>query len=185
MNRSALNLVLAMAAAGLLGLVAWQLATRKVPDPVADQRSDYVLRDFELVALDGEGTESFTVTGPHLQRDPAGKSLTLDQPRFSFPGRDGRWNARSDTAWVSPDADEVHLRDRVRLVGPRSEAGLQTRFSTASLVVFPDEQRATGDRAVTITQGDSILAGTGLAVDMRARRFQLLSDVKGRYVPRP
>lgn len=185
MNRTALNLVLALAAVGLVGLVAWQLARRQAPDPVADQRSDYVLRDFELVALDGEGKESFTVTGPHLQRDPAGKSLTLDQPRFSFPGRDGRWNARSDTAWVSPGADEVHLRTRVRLVGPRSAAGLRTVFSTAELVVYPDTERAATDRTVTITQGDSILAGTGLAVDMRAKRFQLLSDVKGRYAPRP
>lgn len=185
MSRTALNLVLALAAAGLVGLVAWELARRRAPDPVADQRSDYVLRDFELVALDDGGKESFTVTGPHLQRDPAGRSLTLDQPRFSFPGRAGRWNARSDSAWVSPGADEVHLRDGVRLVGPPTASGLQTAFSTPQLVVYPDTERAATDEAVTITQGDSILAGTGLAVDMRARRFQLLSDVKGRYAPRP
>lgn len=185
MNRSALNGVLALAAAGLVGLVAWQLARREVQEPAADQRSDYVLRDFELVTLNSEGRESFTVTGPHLQRDPAGRSLVLDQPRFSFPGRAGRWNARSDSAWVSPGADEVHLRDDVRLVGPRAASGLQTVFSTPQLVVYPDTERAATDEAVTITQGDSILAGTGLAVDMRARRFQLLSDVRGHYAPRP
>ena len=46
----------------------------------------------------------------------------------------------------------------------------------------PDELRS--EDRVTVTQGDSILAGTGLRADMKAKRFQLLNQVTARYVPR-
>ena len=96
----------------------------------------------------------------------------------------GRWQARSDSAWVSPKAEEVRLLDQVEMQGPPGPSGLRTRFATDRLFVFPDEQRARTDDRVTITQGESILGGSGLRVDMQAKRFQLLNDVKGRYAPR-
>lgn len=185
MTRRGLNLLLAVLAVVLGSVAVWQWRMRQVPPVEAPQRSDYILRDFELVTLDKDGKESFTVVGPYLQRDVGGRSLSLVQPRFSFPDKDaGRWQARSDSAWVSPGADEVHLLDQVELLGPPGESGLRTRFETARLVVLPDADQARSDDRVTITQGDSILAGTGLRADMKAKRFQLQNEVKGRYAPR-
>lgn len=185
MTRRGLNVALALLAVVLGSLAVWQWRLRQVPPADPPQRSDYILRDFELTTLDKDGRESFTVVGPYLQRDVGGRSLSLVQPRFSFPDRDaGRWQARSDTAWVSPGADEVHLLDRVQMVGPPGETGLSTRFETETLVVLPDVDQARTDDRVTVTQGDSILAGTGLRADMKAKRFQLQNDVKGRYAPR-
>lgn len=185
MSRTGLNAVLLVSALVLSGIAVWQWRLRQVPAPEPPQRSDYILRDYELTSLDSEGLESFTVVGPYLQRDVGGRSLSLVQPRFSFPDSDaGRWQARSDSAWVSPGADEVHLLDQVRMVGPPSPTGLQTRFETERLTVLPDAEQARTDDLVTITQGDSILSGTGLRADMKAKRFQLLNDVKGRYAPR-
>lgn len=185
MNRSGLNAVLMVSALVLGSLAIWQWRLRQVPPQEPPQRSDYVLHDYELTTLNDTGAESFTVIGPYLQRDVGGKSLSLVQPRFSFPGSDGgRWQARSDSAWVSPGADEVHLLDKVLMVGPPSPAGLRTRFATERLTVLPDAEQARTEERVTVTQGDSILAGTGLRADMQAKRFQLLNDVKGRYAPR-
>ena len=185
MTRTGLNTLLLVSALVLSGVAVWQWQLRQVPPQEAPQRSDYILRDYELTTLDSTGKESFTVIGPYLQRDVGGRSLSLVQPRFSFPDSEaGRWQARSDSAWVSPGADEVHLLDQVRMVGPPSPAGLSTRFETERLTVLPDAEQALTDERVTVTQGDSILAGTGLRADMKAKRFQLLNDVKGRYAPR-
>lgn len=186
MSRAALNAVLFLLAVVLVVVAYWQWQLRQVPPVEAPQRSDYILRDFELTTLGEDGQESFTVRGPYLQRDVGGRSISLVQPRFSFPDADGvgRWNARSDVAWVSPKADQVHLMRKVEMVGPAVSGEPGTRFETERLVVFPDADRATSDQRVTVTQLDSILAGTGLRVDMQAKRFQLLNDVKGRYAPR-
>lgn len=186
MNRAALNVILLVLAVVLVVVAYWQWQLRQVPPSQAPQRSDYILREFELTTLGEDGKESFTVRGPYLQRDVGGRSISLVQPRFSFPDADGvgRWQARSDVAWVSPKADQVHLMRKVELVGPPSPAGPGTRFDTERLVVFPDTDRASTDERVTVTQPVSILSGTGLRVDMQAKRFQLLNDVKGRYAPR-
>lgn len=185
MNRGVLNLLLAALALVLVSTAVWQWRQRQVPPVQAPLRSDYVLRDFELTALGSDGEESFTVRGPYLQRDIGGRSLSLVQPRFSFPGAEGgRWDARSEAAWVSPGAEQVQLMRQVEMRGPPTPAGLVTLFQTDRLTVFPDQDLATAAGRVTITQGDSILSGTGLRADMQAHRFQLLSDVKGRYAPR-
>jgi lipopolysaccharide export system protein LptC len=185
MNRFWLNLGLAVAF-GIGVLLLWRYGAEAPPVVTPAQRSDYVLRDFELITLDDEGNESFTVRGPFLQRDRSGKSLSLVRPRFSFPAADGggRWKARADRAWVSEGGEQVHLMRNVRMTGPESPAGLVTRFRTSRLVVFPDTEEARSDERVTVTQGDSILEGTGLRADMKAKRFTLQNQVKGRYVPR-
>lgn len=185
MSRTWLNGVLGLLALVLVSLAVWQWSQRRQPPAEVPQRSDYILREYELTTLDKEGRESFTVRGPYLQRDVGGKSLSLVEPRFSFPAsQGGRWQARSEAAWVSPGADEVHLLRQVEMVGPPSETGDRVRFATERLRVLPDVDRADAAGQVTVTHGDSILVGTGLDVDMPAKRFQLLNDVKGHYAPR-
>lgn len=185
MNRVLLNLVLLVAATALVSLAVWQLRTGPSAPVAAPDRSEYVLRDFELTTLDDAGAESFTVRGPYLQRDVGGRSLSIVRPRFSFPHEEGgRWVATSEAAWVSPGADEVHLLRSVRVASPPSATGVVGTLETESLVVLPDADQARSDRRVTVTQGDSILAGTGLRADLKAKRFELLNEVKGRYVPR-
>ncbi|MBW8367023.1 MAG: LPS export ABC transporter periplasmic protein LptC [Arenimonas sp.] len=186
MSRTALNALLLVLAVTLVGVVYWQWLLRQVPPVEVPQRSDYILRDFELTTLGDDGAEAFTVRGPYLQRDVGGRSISLVQPRFSFPDADGagRWQARSDAAWVSPKADHVHLIRKVEMVGPASPAGIRSRFETERLVVFPDLERATTPLPVTVTQGASIYSGTGLRVDMRAKRVQLLNEVEVRHAPR-
>lgn len=185
MNRTALNLVLMVAFVAGVWLL-WRLRGDEEVVATPVQRSDYVLRDFELIALDEEGAESFTAQGPYLQRDVGGESLSMVQPRFTFPaaGGDGSWNARADNAWVSPGATEVHLLHDVSIVGPAGSSGTPLRVDTERLLVLPDEDALRSDHRVTITQGDSILAGTGLRGDMKAKRFELLDQVNARYVPR-
>ena len=185
MNRATLNLVLLGLAIVLGSIALWQLRRAPAPTAAAPERSDYILRDFELVTLDDQGVESFTVRGPYLQRDVGGRSLSLVQPRFSFPNEDGgRWNARSQAAWVSPGAEEVHLLRAVRMVGPAQGDQPPAQLDTTRLVVLPKADQARSDHRVTVTQGASILEGTGLRADLATKRFELLDQVKGRYVPR-
>jgi lipopolysaccharide export system protein LptC len=174
-----------LALAASAGLALWQLqpAPRlRAPEPV---RSDYTLINFELTSLDEAGKESFSVRAPRLDRDPRGKSLTLQLPQFSFPDKDGgRWQATSTTAWVAPKGVEVRLTEQVELIGPPTPTGDRTRFRTEHLQVFPKAKKARSDDPVTITRADSILSGTGLRADMQTHHIQLLSAVKGRYAPR-
>ena len=52
MTRRGLNILLAISAVALGSVAVWQWRLRQVPPVEAPQRSDYILRDYELTNLD-------------------------------------------------------------------------------------------------------------------------------------
>jgi len=185
MNRFWLGSLLAVGAAAT-GIALWWL--RETPPPPAiDSRADYRLEGFEMTALRKDGSEGFTVAGPLLERDTEAQVTTLTEPRFGFPGDQPgqRWDARSASAWIGPDNDEVRLEGGVEMLAPSKDGTLPARFSTDHLSVFTESERARTDAAVTITQGRSILQATGLDVDMQAKTYELLADVDATFYPEP
>lgn len=182
--RLALTLVLAAVAA----VVGWSLWFRggEATAPVAGGRSDYVLEDFELVSLDREGREAFTLRAPRLGRDPAVRTLDIATPLFIIPPREGGgtpWEIRSRTGWVSAEGDEIRLRGDVQATST-DDAGRPLRMDTQRLNVFPDTRRATSDVQVSLKQPGFILNGHDLEAKLDTKRV-FLKDIKARYERTP
>lgn len=179
--RTTITLVLLIGAA-ISGWSLWSQRQQQAPEGPASGRPDYVLHDFQLVALDEQGHESFTLRAPILQRDPADESIEIDTPLFLIPPRPGSndvtWQVRSATAWISPGGDELRLRGTVRATNPDD-----VEIVTDHLNIFPEAKRATTDALVTITRPGSILRGRGLEVGFDTKRYTLRSEVRSRYVP--
>jgi lipopolysaccharide export system protein LptC len=185
MNKRGLLIIVLLALVATSSMLVWRLRPAARPPAKEDARSDYTLENFELVTLDDNGKESFSVRAPHLERDPQGKSLTIRTPNFSFPGEGGgRWTATAGSAWVGPKGEKVLLLKDVDMMGPPGERGERTRMQTSQLEILPKQDKASSPSLVTISRGDSILRGTGLQADLKTHRMQLLADVKGRYAPR-
>ncbi|QSX78394.1 LPS export ABC transporter periplasmic protein LptC [Agrilutibacter solisilvae] len=148
-------------------------------------RSDYVLEEFELVSLDREGRESFTLRGPRLARDPGAKVIDIATPLFVIPpGKDAgadAWEVRAQSGWVSADGDELRLRGHVR--GTSMGAGLPTTMTTEELNVFPETRSANSPGTVVITRPGSILSGRGLQLNLATKRYSFKSEVHHRYDP--
>ena len=100
--RGGLTVVLLLAAIAC-GWSVWRF-TGGGAEAMASTRSEYVLHDYEIVSLDSEGKESFTLSGPRLQRDPGAKSMSLETPRFLVPDRNGAyWDVRAQRGLVPDD----------------------------------------------------------------------------------
>ena len=179
--RGILTLLLLVGAA-ISGWAVWTQRSVDAPATAASQRPDYLLRDFELIALNGEGKESFTLRGPELARNPNDKTMALITPLFLLPDKQGKyWEVRSKTGWVSASHDEIRLRGEVKASSPAEELR-PTTINTEQLNVFPNSDRATSAAAVTIVQPGSILRGTGMDARLDSKRIRLKSNVKVRYV---
>lgn len=181
--RGGLTLVL-LATAILTGWSVWRHATSQGGSGTAP-RSDFVLHDFELVSLDSEGKESFTLRGPRLQRDPGAKSMTLETPLFLVPDRQGAyWEVRARSGHVPDDGRQLQLRGDVVATSPAAVPP-PTRIDTQSLDLFPRENRAASTADVRITRPGLTMQGRGLRAEFDRQQVSLLSDVRTRYVPTP
>ncbi|WP_149194894.1 LPS export ABC transporter periplasmic protein LptC [Luteimonas suaedae] len=180
--RLALTVVLLVAAV----VSGWSVWRQRADDTAMapDQgRSDYVLHDFELTALNKEGIESFTLRAPLLEQHPQDRTITLDEPLFLLPERGGGyWQARSRTGVVTADHDEVRLRDDVRVTSPEGNPRPVT-MNTEQLNLYPETDIARSDVLVTVEQPGSTIQGRGLEVDLASKRYTFKSQVKQRYVP--
>jgi len=180
--RVVLTLVL-FAGALLSGWSVWNRRAERADTGAITGRSDYLLRDFELVALDGTGKESFTLRAPQLRETPGARTMELQTPLFLLPDKDGEhWQVRSRTGWVSEKRDQIRLRGNVRTTSPPGDPRKVT-MATEQLNVFPDSRRASTPAVVTITQPGSILRGRGMDAELDTRRYVLKSQVRSRYAP--
>ena len=167
-------------------LTGWMLWSQRNPDAVTatgDSPPDYILNDFELIALDAEGRESFTLRAPRLERDPDSKTLDIATPLFIIPPREGgeagAWEVRSKTAWVSAEGDEIRLRGEVR-ADSVDGGGRPTRIATEKLNVFPEAKRAESSVQVEVTRPGLIMNGHHLVADLERNRITL-KDTRSRY----
>ena len=172
-----------LAAAAVRGWVLW--GQRSQDDALAPAgRADYVLKDFELIALDAQGNEAFTLSAPRLARDPHAKTLDIATPLFVIPPSAGSqgapWEIRSSTGWVSAEGDELRLRGKVRATSNNVD-NQPIAMTTEQLNVFPDTRRATSAVAVTLVQPGLTMRGRGLEANLATRQVALKSDIKGRY----
>ena len=148
----------------------------------AQARPDYILHDFEIITLQKDGTEGFTLQAPKLARTPGNHEMNIDQPTFLFPDKNGeRWRSRSATGWVNGEGSEVRLRGNVILDNP--QGAKKMRMETEALNVFPDANRATSDQQVAITQPGATIRGRGLEAQLDTQRVILKSEVRASYAP--
>ena len=141
--RTAVILVL-LAGALLTGWHAWK--TREIADEAApaQARSDFILRDFEIIALNGEGQESFALRAPEMQQTPGARTMELATPLFLMPVLpSGHWEVRSKTGWVNENSDLLKLRgnliqqgsalrDDAREIAPHARRSLASISSPAA-----------------------------------------------------
>ncbi|MEO6138837.1 MAG: LPS export ABC transporter periplasmic protein LptC [Luteimonas sp.] len=172
-----------LAGAIFSGWSVWTHHERKLATAIVSGRSDYVLRNFELISLDKTGKESFTLRAPLLQQTPDAKTMELSTPLFLMPDANGHyWQVRSQSGWVSEKRDEIRLRGRVKATSP-VEDSRAIAMNTEQLNVFPNTHLAKSSDIVTVTEPGLTMRGRGMDADLTAKRFTLLSQATARYVP--
>lgn len=179
--RAGLTLLLLLTAL-VSGWSAWRQRAEPATTVDSSARPDYLLHDFELVSLDGDGKESFTLRAPELARAPADGTISLQTPLFLLPDPDGTyWEVRSKTGWLSPDHEELRLRGNV-VAKTAADSRQEMWMNTQQLNVFPQTNLANSPVPVTITQSGSTMRGSSMRANLASKTIKL-TNVRTRYVP--
>jgi len=172
-------------AALISGWSAWREHEKAPAAAPPEMRSDYVLHEFTLVALDSEGLESFSVAAPLLQQSIGARTLELETPLFTLPDRDRRehprWRLAAVHGLVSADGKRIRLTGDVEATP--FDRNNPMRIQTQALDLFPQQELATSDALITITRPGTTMTGTGMRAQLDANRVELLSKVNVRNEP--
>lgn len=180
-NLFPLLLVLALAA-GTLWL------ERAVQAPEYDRSGklrhdpDFIAQDFGVTKMGASGKPEYSLSAERMLHYPDDQSTDIVAPRLVQRRGDAPPIViRADRGLVSRDGEVASFYGDVVVVREAGAGRGELRMHTEYLEIVPDQDIARTDKAVTITEGRSRLAGVGMELNNKTRQFTLLSQVRGTY----
>jgi lipopolysaccharide export system protein LptC len=179
-------------AVALLSLGAgawWLIRAQQSPDTgvvTQGRRPDYVVDGIRGVTMDERGMPAQRIDATRLRHYPDDGSSELDEPVLEVLGEDGPpWRARSESAWINAEGDEVLLQDKVVLSRSATDLAAPIELRTSELLVLPQVDYAETGRFVEIEQGQDWLTGTDgvRAWFGETTRIQVFGRVRARIEP--
>lgn len=181
MNRPAVFALLALlACASWWGVV---VLDRDPPDDpmLPGARSDYLLEDFRMVAMDETGRPSFQLVAPFLEKNPEDDSVAVRAPQLTlFQAGQVTWEIEAPQAWIDATGERIELPGDVQLLSARAP---QTEVDTRDVTVLPRSHLATSQSRVQVTRENMYSTGVGFRADLSSQQFDILSQVEGYYDP--
>lgn len=171
------------------GMSLWLKQT--IEGPVSGPRQeihhepDAMVDRFSVTRLDEHGRPELRLSADRMVHYSDDDSTELKAPQLSKNEAEATLSVRADRGLVTRDYDQAYFYDNVRLTrqSGADQPGLQV--ATQYLHVAIRQDLLTTDKPVTITQGQSVLSGTGMEYDRKSGRLSLLSDVKATVNARP
>ena len=165
----------------LAALTFWLNRVIQDDNPRGPQRHDpdYWVERFEVRRFDVEGKLQHTVVAAKLLHYPDDDTTVVTTPHITYH-QPPPTEIFARMGYIGKDGKEVDLVDDVRVVR-HSAAGdaPPTQLDTRTLKIFPDAEKGHTNDPVVITQGKSIMKGSGLDIDNRSGITVLRGRVTG------
>ncbi len=165
----------------LAALTFWLNRVIQDDNPRGPQRHDpdYWVESFQVRRFDIEGKLQHTVVAAKLLHYPDDDTTVVTAPHITYHQQPPT-EIFARMGYIGRDGKEVDLVDDVRVVR-HSAAGdaPPTLLETRTLKVFPDAEKGHTNDPVVITQGKSIMKGSGLDIDNRSGITVLRGRVTG------
>ena len=135
---------------------------------------DFIVDSFTVRRYDTDGHLQHLLTAKKMLHYTDDDSTEVNLPALSYFGSGRRTDVAAPRAWLGPEGKELRLLDDVHLVQQATATEPATLLTTTELLVYPDEEIARSDKPVTISQGASVITGSGLEADNRVQMYKLL-----------
>lgn len=170
----------------LLGILAMSYWLDQKAQPDVDNTdlhkqhtADAIVDNLKAITLNQQGTPHFIMSAKQLVHYSDDDSTDLTEPEVTAltPARpDVYMTSRRGT--LSSKGDVVELMDEVKIVRVASKSSSELLVRSDYVKVVPDDEVVSSDRAVTVTEDNSIVSAVGMEMDNRAQTIKLLSRVR-------
>jgi len=181
-RRTRRGIILLALLAGLTAIFARDRGSpRSEPFANLDTRLNYALYDLEGTLMNEEGGVNLKIRSPVLRNDAESGVGTVEQPEIRIQQDDERWYITAETAVISPDREQVSLVGAVELTRLDRSTGRRLDITTQDVHLNVTPRTAFTEASVAIRQDGDRLDAVGMRLDMIARHFELLHEVRARY----
>jgi len=142
-----------------------------------------IMENFDAVHTDPAGNPQYRLSAARLKHYSGSKLTELEAPHFvQLDKQAGDVSATAKLAKVSPDGDEVDLRDDVVVTRAATPGQSAMTLRTARLLVFPDRNLLRAPGAVEIADRTMTLHAGAMEYRADPRIVKLTGRVKARYI---
>jgi lipopolysaccharide export system protein LptC len=172
-----------------IAVVGWRLLSghSEQPPPALhgeEARSDYYVAGARLTRTDAQGRPAYEITAARMIHRPDRDGWLLESPTMEVFADVGEpWYGRAERGRIWADGEQAKLLGDVRLWRPASAHNRPVTIDTRDVYLRPQRKYAETAAAVVVQQQRNRLEGIGARIYLDEERYQLLSEVRGRYVP--
>ncbi|WP_332671108.1 LPS export ABC transporter periplasmic protein LptC [Aromatoleum sp.] len=168
----------------LAGSTVWlERATREEENErSAESRSepDFTAERARLISFDEQGRQRYELLADRITNYPLPGVTELDRPRLRY-GVEGReLRLAAEKGEVLDGGTEVLLTGDVRGLRVAAPGSPEMTFASASLRIWPDDQRAETDEPVVLTRGAATAHAEGMKSDNLFGTLDLIGSVRVR-----
>lgn len=139
---------------------------------------DYIVDHFNVRRFDDGGKLQHFLVGEKMLHYPDDDSTEVLAPKLTY-FRTPPVHLSSKKAWLDKDGKHVKLEGDVRVVRDGLDGNPPTEIDTSVLYAVPDDDFAHTDVPVTITQGQSVMHGTGMETNDKTQISILYGRTSG------
>ena len=170
----------------LAGLAFW---LDRIVQPPASTRGaaarhdpDYFVDGLSAVRMGPDGKIKYTLSADKMVHYPDDDSTHLQSPRFvNRAAAQAPVTITAKEALLSSEGENIYFHNDVHVTRAPYADKSMLEIRTSYLHVIPDDNVARTDRAVTITDANTIVSAVGLEWNSETRVLRLFSSVKGTY----
>lgn len=171
-----------------VGLSSWSILIGKKSDALKPTNStkepDAYMEEVIATIFNKQGTPSMKIETPKMVHYADNDTTNIAKPHITVYRQSPEpWYINSNFAKATQGIDQILFWDNVIIHHAHDIDNPTTTMTTTSLTVFPNEQLAKTDEAITVTQPDSTLKAVGMFANMNDGTVKLLSQARGEYVP--
>ena len=175
--------VLAILALLSYGLLLEMRSSLQPPKPLDEQTPLLTIDDFLATRMNEQGRREYTLSAVHAVQLPDPRGGWLEQPVFIlFEEEIIEWLLHAERAWVSHNYELIRLEGGVSLTRPAT-TDKPVLITTPKAWIRPAENYVETAEAVRAETPGGVLTSVGARAYLREQQVELLSEVRGNYVP--
>jgi lipopolysaccharide export system protein LptC len=175
--------VLAILALLSYGLLLEVRSSLQPPKPLDEQTPVLTMDNALATRMNEQGQREYTLSAVHALQRPEPRGSWLEQPVFTlFQDESIAWLLHAERAWVSSDYELIRLEGDVSLNRPAT-TGKPVLITTPKAWIRPAENYVETAEIVHMETPDGVLTSVGAKAYLREQQVELLSEVRGNYVP--